>query len=145
MGLINELKGEGKSIWVKYIDDFEIKIRYVGRSEMNAMLEKCKDYTWDKKNHTRIEKLDSDRFYRNFSKVIQDWRGLTVKTLSKMMLTKSTEVEREIPFSEENAHELLTSAYDFDEFIRQACMDLETFYQEKTEEEIKNSSSSQAG
>ena len=128
-----------KTIWVKYLDDFEIEIRYLHRSQIQKITERAKETTWDKKTHLPVEKLDRDKLYKDFiSQVIVNWRGLTGETLSKMLPVKVDDPKMIISFSEENAFEILKDAYDFETFINQMVMDIEKFQTGNKEEEIKN-------
>ena len=126
---------KGRTIKVKYIDDFEIEIRYLPRSEMRRIGEKATDWFWDQKDHTRKEKMNSEKFYKDFiQKVFIGWTGLKLGTLAKMLPIKIDNPETEIPYSEENALELMREAYDFDIFIQQMVMDIEKFQEKKTNE-----------
>jgi len=62
-----------------------------------------------------------------------------------MLPIKILDSEAEIPFSPENAIEVMREAYDFDTFIRDAAMDISQFQEEKDEAELKNFESSQTG
>jgi len=126
---------EEKTVWIKYIDEFEIQIRFLSRPELSKLVEKSREYIWDKKDHMKIEKMNSDVFYNKFvDTVIVDWKGLTGETLKKMISVKVDDPNIEIPFSKENAIELLKNAYDFDVFIQNQALDIEKF-----EEEVKKS------
>jgi len=127
---------KGRTIKVKYIDDFEIEIRYLSRSEMRRIGEKATDWFWDQKDHTRKEKMNSEKFYKDFiQKVFAGWTGLKLKTLAKMLPIKMDgDPEMELPYSEENALELMREAYDFDIFIQNIVMDIEKFQEKKTNE-----------
>jgi hypothetical protein len=106
---------------------------------MRKIGEKATEYYWDQKDHTRKEKMNSEKFYKDFiSKVFIGWNGLKVKTLAKIFPIAIENPEMEIPYSEENAIELMREAYDFDTFIQNVVMDIEKFQAEKREEEIKN-------
>jgi hypothetical protein len=127
-----------KSSWVKYIDDFEINVRYLQRSELQKLMERSKSITWDKKDHTKVEKLDTDLFYKLFiDRAIINWRGLTAETLKKMLPIETDDLTIDIPFNVENALELLRGAYDFDTFIQHTVLDIESFNKEQLEVEKK--------
>lgn len=135
-----------RTIKIKYLDDFEIEIRYLPRSEMRKIGEKATEWYWDQKDHTRKEKMNSEKFYKDFiQKVFVGWSGLTLGTLTKMLPIKVDDLETEIPYTEGNAFELMREAYDFDIFIQNVVVDIEKFQIEKKEHEIKNSLSSQNG
>ena len=135
----------GRTIKIKYIDDFEIEIRYLPRSEMRKIGEKATEYYWDQKDHTRKEKTNSEKFYKDFiPKVFVGWSGLTLRTLAKFLFVEGDNPEMEIPYSEESAMILMQNGYNpkleyqFDLFIQNVVMDIEKFQSEKREDEIKN-------
>jgi hypothetical protein len=132
------LEKDERTLWVKYLDNFEIEIRYLPRSELSRLVERSKETTWDKKDHTKVERMNSDSFYTNFiNKVIVTWKGLTALTLAKMIPVKIDDPNQEIDFSFENAFTLIKNAYDFDVFLQNTCMDLDKFSGERLEDEKK--------
>jgi hypothetical protein len=130
------LAEEEKTIWIKYLDDFEINIRYLPRRELVKISEDSTEITWDKKTHTRIDKVNTDRFYSRFvEKAILGWRGLKVSTLAKIVPIKldGQDPESEVEFTKENAIELLRSGYDLDSFLQDAILDVQRFDAEQGE------------
>jgi hypothetical protein len=137
---------EQKTIWVKYLDTFEIELRFLSRAEMTRILDKSKRWEWDKKDHSKIERLDSEKFYQDYvAKVFAGWKGLTQAVLARMLPVKVENPDAEVPFSVENAALLMRHAYDFETFVQGVVMDIERFREQETEIEIKNSESSQGG
>ena len=109
-------------------------------------MENAKYRIWERGTHTQIEKMDSEKFYKDFIlKVIVNWKGLTAGILAKMLPVKIDDPDIEIAFSPENALEIMKEAYDFDAFIQGIVMDIESFRTEKKEGELKNSESLQTG
>jgi len=132
------MEKDQRTVRVKYIDEFELEIRYLPRSELGRMVEKSKESYWDKKDHTRLDRMNSDSFYTNFiKKVLVSWKGLTALTLAKMIPVKLDDPNQEIDFSFENAFQLIRNAYDFDVFLQNTCMDLDKFSGERAEAEKK--------
>jgi hypothetical protein len=130
-----------RTIWVRYIDNFEINIKYLPRRELIRISETSQDTIWDKKAHTKINKLDTDRFYTKFvEKAILGWRGLNLKTLSKIIPINldGQNLEAEVPYTKENAIELLKNAYDLEAFLQDSIFDIGKFEEEQLEEEEKN-------
>jgi hypothetical protein len=124
------LAEEEKTIWIKYLDDFEINIRYLPRRELVKISETSTEITWDKKTHTRIDKVNTDRFYSKFvDKAILGWKGLTLSTLSKIVPINlnGQDPKAEVVFTKENAIELLRSGYDLDSFLQSSILDITQF------------------
>ena len=129
---------EAKTTWVKYLDDFEIEIRYLPRKEFQRIYQKSLQYTWDKKDHVKIEKPNEEVFNRQFvQKVIVGWKGLKASTLAKIIPLKYDDPNLDFPFTLDNACFMLDNAYDFSAFIFNAVRDLTSFESEETEAEKK--------
>ena len=134
------LAEEEKTLWVTYLDDFSVNIRYLPRRELAKISEGSTEITWDKKTHTRIDKVNTDRFYSRFvEKAILGWRGLTLKTLAKIVPIKlgDSDPASEVVFTKENAIELLRSAYDLDSFLQDAILDVQRFDGEQVDAQKK--------
>jgi hypothetical protein len=102
--------------------------------------ESSQEITWDKKSHVRVDKVNSEKFYSKFvDKAILGWRGLTLKTLSKIVPINlnGQDPESEVLFTKENAIELLQSAYDLDAFLQSSILDVTQFDSERAESEKK--------
>lgn len=136
------LATEEKTLWVRYTDEFEINIRYLPRRELARISESSQEVTWDKKTHTRIDRVDTEKFYSKFvEKAILGWRGLTLKTLAKIVPIKlgDSDPTNEVVFTKENAIELLRSAYDLDSFLQDAILDVQRFDSEQIDAQKKTS------
>ncbi len=126
---------------MNYIDDFDLELRYLSRSDLSKIFDESKEFIWDKRDHTRREQINYDKFYTKLAgKTIVNWRGLTASTLKKLLPLdeeKISDPNIEIPYTPENAVELLRGAYDFDLFIQKVVVDIEKFNEEKLEAEKK--------
>ena len=120
---------EVKTIWVNFIDNFEVELKYLPRSELQKIAKRSTVSGWER--HQKVDKLDDDNYLRNFvEKTMVSWRGLTQKTLAKIIPVKVTNPDEELIFSVENAFQLLKNAYDLDTFVTNAVMDLSRFTEE---------------
>lgn len=132
MGSLTELivkPEEVKTIWVTFIDNFQLQIRYLPRFELQKIAKRSTVMGWER--HQKVEKLDDDNYLRNFiEKTIVSWKGLTQKTLAKILPVKVTDPDAELDYSVENAFQLLKNAYDLDTFITNAVMDVSRFTEE---------------
>ncbi len=140
--LIDE-KEQSYEIWVDF-RGFEIKIGYLDKGELQAVLKRSKSREYDRKTHQPVEKYSDEKLGRNLAHLIIDWRGLTLGKLSEMVPIKIEEKEANtpVPYSQANAETLVTEAYGLDNFLMDTVTDLQAFREEKTETEIKNSKAS---
>jgi len=137
MSSISELmikNEEVKTVWVTFVDDFKIELRYLPRFELQKLAKKSTVAGWER--HQKIDKLDDDIYLRSFiERTIVSWKGLTQTTLAKIIPIKVTNPETELDFSIDNAFQLLKNAYDLDTFITNSVMDLSKF-QDESEKKI---------
>ena len=128
-----------RTVWAEYRDGFQIQIRYVPRAKLQRMLDRCQKREWDPKDHQLKDKLDNEKFYRMIAEeVVVGWRGLTPDVLRKMADMEEYP-EEEVPYSVDDAAELLDKAYDFDLWVQRVCSDLEYFDASRRASEEKNS------
>ncbi len=143
MSIINTLHATDRTVEVEYpeIDGFFIQLAYVGREELTKISSRATKVQFSKVSRRREESLDDDKFLEEYSKkVIKGWRGLKIKHLEVLLPVDLTnaEVQDEVPYSEEEALDLLKNSVPFDQFITDTISDLETFRSEVKEENIKN-------
>lgn len=123
----------------EFVDNFRCKVKFITRAELRRLVERCTIITYDKKTHQRVDRLDEERLYKHLSAYILDWKGLTPETLAKILPVDTRDIEGEIPCTDNNKVTLLKEAYGFDDFIRETITSLDSFEQQKLEEELKNS------
>lgn len=129
---------EQRTTWVKYMDEFEIEIKYLPRKEFQRIYQKSLQYVWDKKDHVKIEKPNEEAFNRNFvNKVFVSWKVLKASTLAKIIPLKYDDPNLDFPFTPDNACFLLDNGYDFSAFIFNAVRDLQNFEADEEEAEKK--------
>ena len=140
--IINE-KEQSYEIWVDF-RGFEIKISYLDKGELQAVLKRSKSREYDRKTHRPVEKYSDEKLGRNLAHLIIDWRGLTLGKLAEMVPIKISEAEAKtpVPYSKTNAETLVKEAYGLDNFLMDTVTDLQAFREEKLETEVKNSKAS---
>lgn len=118
-----------KTVWVTFMDNFQLELRYLPRFELQKIAKRSTVLGWER--HQKVEKLDDDNYLRNFvERTIVSWKGLTQKTLAKILPLKIVDPDAELEFTVENAFQLLKNAYDLDTFVTNAVMDLSRFTEE---------------
>ncbi len=128
-----------RTVWAEFKDGFCVEIRYSPRAQIKRMVERCQVREYDRATHLPKERIDHAKLYDAISReVIVNWRGLTPAVLRTMVDLKETPTE-EIPYSPEDAAELLARAYDFDFWVQQVAADLEYFEAARRASETKKS------
>jgi len=129
----------GKTVWAEYKDGFEVEIRYLPRGALNRILEDSKKKTWDPAAAIFLEKRDDGRFYQLVAeRILVNWRGLKPEVLKKLVDMESYP-ETEVPFSVEDAAELLEKAYELDLWVQRIATNLEYYEATRRAAEEKNS------
>ena len=98
-------------------------------------------YKFNKRTRQREEEVDNDKFVEAYcERVIKGWKGLKVKHLPKLLPVdiSSMKVDDDIPYSGEEALELLKNSSIFDQFITDTVNDLDRFSVQKRETDLKN-------
>jgi hypothetical protein len=77
------------------------------------------------------------------SATVKNWKGLKLKYLEDLVLVdlKGQSPEAEMPYSSENAKELVENSTEFDNWLNEVVFDLENFrtqVQEEVKKETKN-------
>ncbi len=108
--------------------DFLIKVAFLSRETLQKLRKKCTKTTF--KNHQPVESIDDDLFLKLYVQAtIKGWTGLTVnylKDLSPINL-EGIDPNAELPYSEEEALDLMKSSAEFDRFITEQVSDLGNF------------------
>ena len=127
-----------KTAWVT-IDDLglELKLKYLGRPAMRAMIDKATEVKYDRAGQPR-EKINPDILLAELANCIVDWRGLTREVYARLLPIDPADYPEIIPCTDEYRRELLAEAYGLDNVVREICTDLARFQEEKLEAEIKN-------
>jgi len=109
---------------------FKVKLCFLAREELVKIRKKCTTQKWDRKTHQPSDVTDDEKFLREYvSAVIKDWTGFKFSYLEEFLLVdlSSVDPEDELPFSVENAYELMKNSDTFDTWVTEASRDLENF------------------
>jgi len=123
------------------IDGFVVTISYVPREDLLKIRNQALVYKFNKRTRQREEEVDNDKFIEAYcERVIKGWKGLKVKHLPKLLPVdiSSLKSDDDIPYSGEEALELLKNSSIFDQFITDTVNDLEKFSVQKRETDLKN-------
>jgi hypothetical protein len=123
------------------VDGFVVTISYVPREDLVKIRNQALVYKFNKRTRQREEEVDNDKFVEAYAeRVIKGWKGLKVKHLPKLLPVdiSAMNAEDELPYSTEEALELLKNSSIFDQFITDTVNDLEAFSVKKRETDLKN-------
>ena len=129
---LKSLMVDTKSAWVSYpgLDGFEVEVVNLGRERLVALRKSCVETKFDRKTRTPIEDLNEKKFIRAFTDAtIKNWKGLKLIYLEQLMLVDlgNENVEKELPYSQDDAETLVSNSADFDSWLNEVVFDLENF------------------
>lgn len=143
MSKIKSLLIKDASTWVDFpdIDGFKVKLNYVSRETLVKIRNASLVFKFNRKTHNREEEVDTDKLNDNYAKeAITGWKGLKVKHLAMIMPVDISGMnpEEEIPYTHEDAVDLLKNSTVFDQFISESMNDFEQFSKREQETAAKN-------
>ena len=108
--------------------DFKIRLKYQSRQTIRELAKRATVYTMGT-DMKKTESLDVELFNKLFvGSCILGWTGLTMETLSKLVLLgEGFDPKEEVAFSQENAEFLIGASEAFDKFINATVHDLDCF------------------
>jgi predicted RND superfamily exporter protein len=130
-----------KTVWVEFRDGFQVEIRYTPLGLAQSLVENSIVTRLDTKTMVETTERDNEKFYLALAtEALVGWRGLTPEVLRKMVEMEEDDYPaEEVPYSIEDAVELLAKAYDFNKWVQRIAATLECFQIERRAAETKNS------
>ena len=129
---LKSLIKEDNLIQIDYpdLEGFELSLGYLSRAEMLKIRKKCTVTKINKKTRQPEENLDEDKFTEAYiESVIKGWTGLKVSYLSELVPIDTTGVDtnEELPYTQENAKELMKNSTYFETWIGEVVGDVTNF------------------
>lgn len=129
--------------WVEFpgIPGFFVEINFMPKEELLKIRKASLSFVFNRRTHQREEEVDSAKFLSLYAeKAISNWRGLKIKHLSQLLPvdTSYMNLEEEVPYSVEDAEDLLKNSPVFDQFITDSINDFEQFSKKNREADVKN-------
>jgi hypothetical protein len=146
MSLIQSMMAKETIVEVEYpdIEGFVLQLQYLGRDDLTKIRNQCLSYKFSKQTRQREEVVDNDKFIEVYAqKAIKGWTGLKIKDLPKLLPVDISDKvgSKDIPYTEEEALDLIRNSTVFDQFITDAMNDYEQFSISKRDTDAKNSQS----
>ena len=129
---LKSLLVDSKTTWVEFpgLDDFEVELANLSRKELIALRKRCTQNKFNRKTRAFEEVLDDDKFLEQFTDAtVKSWKGLKLKYLEDLVLVElgNNDPEKEMPYTEENAIQLVENSNEFDNWLNEVVFDLENF------------------
>ena len=141
---------ESKTAWVEFQRGIEFQMAFVPRGVIKKLVDDCTIHKYDPTTKTREPQMDNTKFLTALcKKAVKDWNNVTPNNLAKIApvdLSNLTweQAEEELPFDIKTVITLAEEGYDFDTFIKDVATDA-SYFNPVTEDELKNSETSQSG
>ena len=129
---LKSLLVDSKTTWVEFpgLDNFEVELANLSRKELIALRKRCTQNKFNRKTRAFEEVLDDDKFVKEFTEAtVKSWKGLRLKFLEDLVLVElgSNEPESMLPYTDENAQQLVENSNEFDNWLNEVVFDLEHF------------------
>ena len=129
---LKSLLVDSKTTWVEFpgLDDFEVELANLSRKELIALRKRCTQNKFNRKTRAFEEILDDDKFLEQFTEAtVKNWKGLKLKYLEDLVLVElgNNDPEKELPYTQDNAIQLVENSNEFDNWLNEVVFDLENF------------------
>ena len=129
---LKSLLVDSKTTWVEFpgLDGFEVELANLSRKELVALRKRCTTNKFNRKTRAFEESLDDDKFLVEFTNAtVKGWKNLKLKYLEDLVLVElgSNEPNSLLPYTDENAQQLVENSNEFDNWLNEVVFDLEHF------------------
>ena len=129
---LKSLLVDSKTTWVEFpgLDGFEVELANLSRKELIALRKRCTQNKFNRKTRAFEESLDDDKFVKEFTDAtVKSWKGLRLKFLEDLVLVElgSNEPQSMLPYTDENAQQLVENSNEFDNWLNEVVFNLENF------------------
>ena len=143
---LKSLLVDSKTTWVEFpgLDGFEVELANLSRKELIALRKRCTTNKFNRKTRAFEEQLDDDKFVTEFTDAtVKSWKGLKLKFLEDLVLVElgSNNPNTLLPYTEENAQQLVENSNEFDNWLNEVVFVLEHF---RSAEQAKTKGQSRA-
>ena len=129
---LSSLIANEKTISIPFpgLKGFEITIKYISKSVLVKLGEKCTIIGFDPKTSKATSELDNELFTKMYTeKTLLDWKGLKYKYLEDLLLGNEGQLPEEgcLPFTQDNALALIKNSTGFDTWLTSVMSDISLF------------------
>ena len=139
---LKSLLVDTKTTWVEFpgLDGFEVELANLSRKELVALRKRCTSSKFNRKTRGFEESLDDEKFVKEFTEsTVKGWKGLKLSYLEDLVLVNLSgqDTETLLPFTQENAQQLVENSTEFDNWLNEVVFDLENFRSEEQRKTIQ--------
>ena len=110
------------------VEGLKFKLSYLSKKELTRMRKAHLKLIKNKHTKQFTEELDEDGFMNEYvPSVIKDWTGLTLGNIQEFVVVGEGKEDTVVPYSPENAYELLTNSQDLDTWVSEMISEIENF------------------
>ena len=129
---LKSLLVDSKTTWVEFpgLDNFEVELANLSRKELIALRKRCTTNKFNRKTRAFEESLDDEKFLEHFTNAtVKGWRSLKLKYLEDLVLVElgSNDPNTLLPYTAENAQQLVENSNEFDNWLNEVVFDLDHF------------------
>ena len=129
---LKSLLVDSKTTWVEFpgLDNFEVELANLSRKELVALRKRCTTNKFNRKTRAFEEQLDDDKFLVEFTNAtVKNWKNLKLGYLEDLVLVElgSNNPNTLLPYTEENAQQLVENSNEFDNWLNEVVFDLDHF------------------
>jgi len=129
---LKSLLVDSKTTWVEFpgLDNFEVELANLSRKELVALRKRCTTNKFNRKTRAFEESLDDDKFLVEFTNAtVKGWKNLKLKYLEDLVLVElgSNDGNTLLPYTSENAQQLVENSNEFDNWLNEVVFDLDHF------------------
>ena len=139
---LKSLLVDSKTTWVEFpgLDGFEVELANLSRKELVNLRKRCTQNKFNRKTRGFEETLDDEKFVVEFTNsTVKGWKGLKLSYLEDLLLVdlKGQDPKSELPYSVDNAQQLVENSSEFDNWLNEVVFDLDNFRSAKQKEDNK--------
>lgn len=111
-------------------DGLNFDLAFLSKESNQALFKKCQTTEIDKKSRETVSKFDDEKFLELYVRaIIKGWKGLKLVYLKELVLVEVPVADEDklLPFTEENALDLMKNSTIFDNWISEMIGDLSNF------------------
>jgi len=129
---LKNLLVSSKTTWVEFpgLDGFEVELANLSRKELLNVRKRCTENKFNRKTRGFEESLNDEKFVKEFTEAtVKNWKGLQLSYLEDLLLVdlKNQDPKAELPYSDENAQQLVENSSEFDNWLNEVVFDLDNF------------------
>ncbi len=134
---LKSLLVSSKTTWVEFpgLDGFEVELANLSRKELLNVRKRCTENKFNRKTRGFEESLNDEKFVKEFTEAtVKNWKGLQLTYLEDLLLVdlKNQDPKTELPYSDENAQQLVENSSEFDNWLNEVVFDLDNFRSSST-------------